>query len=143
MIANGRTEIADVLVVGGGALGGIVGRHLAEAGFKVVCLEQGDWVDRESFPGGRPEYEGLGSKRWHPNPNVRMNLEDYPCECSDADLPVQMYAGVGGTSLLYGGVWSRLTPSDFRSRTLDGVGDDWPLTYDELVPFYEQTEREV
>jgi choline dehydrogenase-like flavoprotein len=137
------TQVADVLIVGGGTSGGVAGKHLAEAGLKVICLEQGDWVERSAFAGDKIEYEILGSKRWHPNPNVRENREDYPCECSDADLPVLMYAGVGGTSLLFGGVWSRLTPSDFRARTLDGVADDWPLDYDELVPFYEQVEHEV
>ena len=143
MKANGSKEVADVLIIGGGASGGVAGRHLAQSGYDVVCLEQGEWTEASSFPGSKPEYEILGSKRWHPNPNVRGNPEDYPCECTEADLPVQMYAGVGGTSLLYGGVWSRLAPSDFRARTLDGVADDWPISYEELVPFFEQTEREV
>ena len=115
-----RTQVADVLIVGGGTSGGVAGKHLAEAGLKVICLEQGDWVEKSAFAGDKSEYEILGSKRWHPNPNVRENREDYPCECSDADLPVLMYAGVGGTSLLFGGVWSRLTPSDFgRERSTE------------------------
>lgn len=137
------TDVADVLIVGGGTSGGVAAKHLAESGLKVVCLEQGDWVDQNEAPGDKPEYELLGSKRWHPNPNVRANPEDYPCESSETDVPVQMYNGVGGSSVLYGGVWSRLAPSDFRVRTLDGVADDWPLTYEELLPFFEETEREV
>jgi choline dehydrogenase-like flavoprotein len=51
-----------------------------------------------------------------------------------------MFNGVGGSALLYSAAWPRLTPSDFRVRTLDGVADDWPLTYAELAPFYDQSE---
>ena len=54
-----------------------------------------------------------------------------------------MFNGVGGSMILYTGDWPRMTPSDFRVRTLDGVGDDWPLTYEELEPFYDRIAREV
>ena len=45
--------------------------------------------------------------------------------------------------MLYAGDWPRLTPSDFRVRSLDGVADDWPLTYEELEPYYDRIAREV
>ena len=52
------SERADVLIIGAGASGGVVGRRLAEAGFKVVCLEQGQWPDRadglDDDPSGGP-----------------------------------------------------------------------------------------
>ena len=54
-----------------------------------------------------------------------------------------MFTGVGGSMLIFAGAWPRLLPSDFRVRTLDGVADDWPLTYDELRPYYERTDRAV
>ena len=44
--------------------------------------------------------------------------------------------------LIFAGAWPRMLPSDFRVRSLDGVADDWPLTYDELRPYYERTDRE-
>jgi choline dehydrogenase-like flavoprotein len=43
--------------------------------------------------------------------------------------------------ILYAADWPRLLPSDFRVRSLDGVADDWPLTYAELRPYYERTDR--
>ena len=43
-----------------------------------------------------------------------------------------MYNAVGGSTVHYGSHYPRFHPSDFRVRTLDGVADDWPLTYDEL-----------
>jgi len=50
-------------------------------------------------------------------------------EDSGSDVAALMYAGVGGSMILYAADWPRLLPSDFRTRTLDGVGDDWPLNY--------------
>jgi choline dehydrogenase-like flavoprotein len=122
---------------------GVAARHLAEAGFRVVCLEQGEWVDPGALPGNKPEYEVQGSANWHPDPNVRRRREDYPVDVAGSDLPLYMYNGVGGSSVLYGGVWARALPSDFRVRTLDGVADDWPLSYEELLPFYESVEVEM
>jgi choline dehydrogenase-like flavoprotein len=138
-----QVDVADVLIVGGGTSAGVAAKHLAGAGFSVVCLEQGEWVDPGALPGTRAEYEVLGSKDWHPDPNVRDRREDYPVDCTSSDLPLFMYNGVGGSSILYGGIWARALPSDFRVRTLDGVADDWPLSYDELLPFYQAVEREM
>ena len=67
-------------------------------------------------------------KRWSPDPNVRAGPADYPIDVSGADIVPLMYNGVGGSTVLYAGDWPRLTPSDFRVRSLDGVADDWPLT---------------
>ena len=73
-------------------------------------------------------------KQWSPDPNVRGRPADYPIDVSASDIVPLMYSGVGGSTVLYAGDWPRLTPSDFRVRSLDGVADDWPLTYEELEP---------
>ena len=67
-------------------------------------------------------------KQWAPDPNVRDGPADYPIDVSASDIVPLMYSGVGGSTVLYAGDWPRLTPSDFRVRSLDGVADDWPLT---------------
>jgi choline dehydrogenase-like flavoprotein len=134
---------SDVLVVGAGAAGGVVARRLAEAGFDVVCLEQGGWPDPSAYPGPKPDWELQAMKQWSPDPNVRGRPEDYPVDASESEIVPLMYAGVGGSMVLYAGDWPRLAPSDFRVRTLDGVADDWPLTYEELEPWYDRIARDV
>jgi choline dehydrogenase-like flavoprotein len=136
-------ERADVLIVGAGASGGVVGRRLAEAGFRVVCLEQGRWHDRFEYPGPRPEWELVARKQWSPDPNVRERWQDYPVNDSDSDITPLMFNAVGGSMILYAGDWPRMLPSDFRVRTLDGVADDWPIGYRELAPYYERIERQM
>lgn len=141
-LAN-RADVADVLIIGAGASGSVAARHLAGAGFKVVCLEQGTWVDNSEFWGDKPEWELMAQKRWHPNPNVRETGDDYPIDTSESDVNPLMYAGVGGATLIWAAHWQRFMPSDFRVKSLDGVAADWPLTYAELEPFYEQSEVEM
>jgi choline dehydrogenase-like flavoprotein len=134
---------ADVLIVGAGAAGGVVGRRLAEAGMDVVCLEQGDWPDRAGYPGPKPDWELQAMKQWSPDPNVRRRPADYPIDVSASDIAPLMYSGVGGSTVLYAGDWPRMTPSDFRVRSWDGVADDWPLSYEELEPCYDRIARQV
>ena len=65
------TEPADVLIVGAGASGGVVALRLAEAGFRVVCLEQGDWHDKGEYRGAELDWELTMRKQWSTSPNVR------------------------------------------------------------------------
>ncbi|WP_374312018.1 GMC family oxidoreductase [Microbacterium sp.] len=129
----------DAIIVGAGPAGGVSALRLAQAGFRVLCLEQGDWQDPQSFPSAQREIEVLATKDWNPNPNVRQHPEDYPVDTSDSDMDTAMFNGVGGGTVLFGGSWHRALPEDFEVRTRDGVADDWPLGYQELAPFYDRT----
>lgn len=80
-------------------------------------------------------------RKWHPNPNVRGRPEDYPIDAEQSEVNPLMFAGVGGAALIYGAHWVRFMPSDFRVRTLGGVAEDWPFTYEDLAPFYEYVEE--
>jgi choline dehydrogenase-like flavoprotein len=137
------TSVADVLIIGAGASGGVAALRFAEAGFHVVCLEQGDWTDVSSYPGGGPEWELAIGKQWSSSPNIRQNPADYPIDDSNSDLTITNFNGVGGSTVMYAAIWPRMLPYDFQTRSLAGVGDDWPLGYDELLPFYERVDRQV
>lgn len=141
--SSGDGSRADVLVIGAGASGSVATRYLAEASFKVVCLEQGGWMNASDYPGDKPEWELLAQKQWHPNPNVRGRAADYPNETSASDVNPLMFAAVGGSTILWAAHWCRQLPSDFRVRSLDGIADDWPFTYEDLVPYYERSERDM
>ena len=140
---NSSPEVAEVLIIGAGASGSVAAKHLAEAGVEVVCLEQGNKVEASEFYGDKPEWELMSQRRWHPNPNVRGLATDYPVETSDSDVDPLMYAAVGGSTVLYAAHWQRFMPSDFRVKTLDGVADDWPFTYEDLEPFYDIIDVEM
>lgn len=132
-----------MLIVGAGAAGSVAAKHLAEAGFRVVCLEQGNWVNASDYPGESLEWELAATKRWHMNPNARGLDEDYPCETSDSDINPVMHNAVGGSTIHYAAQWMRFLPSDFRVRTLDGLSDDWPIAYEDLTPFYDVLQEEM
>lgn len=128
---------ADVVIVGAGAGGAAVAWRLATSGLSVVCLEQGGWVPPESVPSLRTDWERARQRSHHPNPNVRNNAWDYPIDDRDSQINPLMYNAVGGSTIHWGAHFPRLRPNDFRVRTCDGVADDWPLTYDDLEPYYD------
>jgi choline dehydrogenase-like flavoprotein len=130
----------DACVVGAGPAGAVAARRLGQAGFRVVVLEQGRWPDYSRARAAKADFEINSGPEWGWNPNVRRLEEDYPVESSDSDIDVLTYNAVGGGSVIYAAQWERNLPSDFRVRTLDGVADDWPLSYEELRPFYERVE---
>jgi choline dehydrogenase-like flavoprotein len=138
-----RPDPVDVLIVGAGVAGAVVAKRLVEAGLSVVCLEQGDWPDRASYRGAEDDWELTARRQWSSAPNVRRAPADYPVDVSDSDLGVLNFNGVGGGMILYAAQWPRLMPSDFRVRSLDGVADDWPLTYGALAPYYERTDAQI
>lgn len=128
------------MIVGAGASGAAAALVLAEAGLRVVCLEQGGWLDQRAAPSLGPHWEAALQTAFHPNPNIRRLPSDYPVAEDDTPIRPALYTGVGGSTLRWGAHFPRMRPADFRARTLDGVAEDWPLSYAELEPFYDQVD---
>ena len=137
--------LVDVLVIGSGPAGAAVTKRLTDLGAKVKCLEQGDWIKPAEYPTTRENWE-IQERRgpFNFSPNVRKRPEDYPVIGAGRNPPnVLMFNAVGGSSIHWTGHFPRFHPSDFRVRTLDGVADDWPISYQDLERYYDMNDREM
>jgi len=135
------TEPADVLVIGSGASGALAALVLGQAGLRVVCLEQGGWTAPEDHPHYSADWEWQRQKRWHPNNNIRKGRDDFPVESTTSNI--LMWNAVGGSTNVYTAPWPRYRPSDFRKGVEHGLAPDWPITYEDLAPFYDRVDRIV
>jgi choline dehydrogenase-like flavoprotein len=126
-------EAVDFCIVGSGAGGAVLAQRLARYGFSVVVLEAGEWHDTETDMVS----DEAGSARLFWN-DLRITSGTDPLEFGANNSG----RGVGGGTIHYAGFCPRFHPSDFKVRTLDGVAADWPITFDELEPYYERMERE-
>jgi choline dehydrogenase-like flavoprotein len=131
----------DVLIIGAGASGAAVAWSLAETKMRIVCLEQGDWMNPSEYPSTGRDWEARQLSDFHYNPNRRARETDYPINEDNSPIKVANFNGVGGGTVLYAGHFPRFHPSDFRVRSLDGVADDWPVDYATLEPFYNENDR--
>jgi gluconate 2-dehydrogenase alpha chain len=146
----------DVAVIGLGAAGGVAVLPLARAGLKVAGIEAGGWMDPHTF---RPDEIHNNVRRLVTSvPKAQLEI---PTIRSSPDTPARqapvhpMMNAVGGTSIHYWAQSWRLKPWDFKTRsaTVQRYGasalpagstlEDWPLTYDDLEPFYDKVEYEI
>jgi choline dehydrogenase-like flavoprotein len=134
-------EPVDVLIVGAGASGAALAWSLAETRMKIVCLEQGDWMDPAEYPSAKTDWELRRFGDFGVSPNERGRREDYPVNDSDSPIHVSNFNAVGGSTILYAAHFPRFHPADFRVATLDGVADDWPIDYERLAPYYAVNDR--
>lgn len=133
-------ETVDVLIVGAGASGAAVAWSLTDTRMKIVCLDQGDWPNPATFPTTGRDWEARQHTDHSFNPNIRRAAADYPINEDNSPIKIANFNGVGGGTVLYAGHFPRFHPSDFRVKSLDGVGDDWPIDYATLEPFYDQND---
>jgi gluconate 2-dehydrogenase alpha chain len=147
----------DVAVVGLGAAGGVAVLPLVRAGLKVAGIEAGTWMDPhkdfhpDEIHNNRRHGVTTVPKVQREIPTVRAN----PAETARQGAASPMMNAIGGTSIHYWAQSWRLKPWDFqaRSETIRRYGagaipkgstlEDWPLTYQDLEPFYDTIEHEV
>jgi choline dehydrogenase-like flavoprotein len=125
------TDSYDVVIVGTGAGGGTLARHLAPSGKRVLLLERGGWLPRE------PQ-NWLAQDVFVDN---RYVSPDTWYDAKGTGFQPQVHYYVGGATKLYGAALYRLRKEDFGElRHHDGISPAWPISYDELEPYYTQAE---
>jgi choline dehydrogenase-like flavoprotein len=126
------TESYDVVIVGSGAGGGTLAHRLAPSGKRILLLERGDWLPREL-------------ENWLAQSVFVENRYVSPETWYDASgkpFQPQVHYFVGGATKLYGAALYRLRREDFGElRHHDGISPAWPISYDELEPYYSRAEQ--
>ena len=134
-----KSQDCDVLIVGAGATGALAATVLAQGGLDVLCLEQGAWVEPGDHPHYSSDWTWQRRTNWNSDVNKRHHPDDYPVETNSSQ--VLMWNGVGGSTNVYGAIWPRYRPSDFRKGDEHGLQPNWPISYEDLAPFYEKADR--
>jgi choline dehydrogenase-like flavoprotein len=141
------TDTVDFAIVGSGAAGGIIAKELAVAGFSVVVLEQGPRLTEKQFD--HDEFATFMQGRWSNNPATQpQSFRASPSANAQPALAAIYGRLVGGSNAHFTGNFWRMRPLDFNEASvLGGVPGtalaDWPITYEELEPYYTKAEWEL
>jgi choline dehydrogenase-like flavoprotein len=147
----------DVCIIGSGASGGTAAKVLTEGGLSVVMLEAGpsvvperdykehvwpyDLPHRGAGIGGRTRH-GVGNEFMAPNGAWELEGEPY-VSASGSTFRWFRSRIVGGRTNHWGRIALRMAPVDFKVRAHDGMGDDWPLSYQDVAPYYDKVESYI
>ncbi|MGA1807776.1 GMC family oxidoreductase [Sphingobium sp. WW5] len=158
------TDRYDAIVIGSGISGGWAAKELTEKGLRVLMLDRGHMVEHgENYTyDGKPAYE-VPARNIMPDPlkqsdyfiaqhgyvapsnqafynNDRLNPYDYG---AGSKFYWIRPAAVGGKSLIWGRWSFRWSPADFEANKREGIGGDWPIRYEDLVPWYSYVEKYI
>ena len=159
MQTGAAPQVFDAIVVGSGATGGWAAKQLTEAGMRVAMLEAGPKVTPRDFTehvqSWQLPYLGMNPKILRDRPIqgrcYACREQNYRWFVNDHENPytqekpfnwIRMRV-LGGRSLSWGRQSYRMSNLDFKAASHDGYGDDWPIRYEDLVPYYEQVEKYV
>ncbi len=132
------THSADIVIVGSGITAALMAASLAEKTTKsILVIEAGKattpFADRVK---ARERWQAYGESPWKQD-----HLDDQNATGTTWGFSPSM--NVGGLAMHWGGVSPRYSPEDFRLRSMYGVGSDWPFSYDDLDPFYQEAEERM
>jgi len=149
-------KVYDVCIVGSGAAGGTAAKVLSEGGLNVVMLEAGPMLHPETdfkehvWPYQLPHRgAGVGGRASADfgeflAPNGSWDIEGEPYTVAEGSRFRWFRSRiVGGRTNHWGRIALRFAPVDFRARSNDGMGDDWPITYDDIAPYYDKVESYI
>ncbi len=153
--------VYDAIVVGSGATGGWAAKRLAEAGVKVALLDAGRKVSPREFTEHLPEF-ALKYRNLSPEVARRRPVQKQCYACmeynydwfvDDFDNPYSTPEGkpftwqrlrvVGGRTMVWGRQSYRYSDLDFKAASHDGYGEDWPISYKDVEPYYDIVEQYV
>ena len=143
------SESVDFVIVGSGAAGAVIARELSRGGFDVVVMEQGPRLAARDFEHDELKYwfdSGITNNPASSPQTFRRKPTDV---AKMRDRNTLLYARlVGGSSVHFTANFWRLHPVDFHERSLLGAIpgaalEDWPITYDELEPYYTKVDWEI
>jgi choline dehydrogenase-like flavoprotein len=149
-------RVYDVCIIGSGAGGGTAAKVLTEGGLSVVLLEAGPRLDPDKdfkehmWPYQLPhrgvgiggKQRGIGDEFMAPNGFWEIQGEPYTTAPGSSFRWFRSRIE-GGRTNHWGRIALRFGPADFRSHSTDGFGDDWPITYEELAPYYDKVESYI
>ncbi|MGC1872663.1 MAG: GMC family oxidoreductase [Acidobacteriaceae bacterium] len=144
-------DVYDAIIVGSGAGGGMAAYSLTRAGAKCLMLEAGEWYDTAQDSkwlqwGYDAPHRGASKTPFGPGGFEAVaggyNVEGEPYTCATGtDWKWFRSRMLGGRTNAWGRISLRNGPYDFKPYSRDGSGFDWPITYEELAPYYDKTEE--
>src|SRR5450759_3571744 len=146
-----KRDVYDVCIVGSGAGGGMAAHQLTKAGARVMLLEAGGkWdnakdSDMLKWPYQTARRGGSSPERPFGEHDACIGGWDLPGE-PVTTAPGSKFAWwrarmLGGRTNHWGRISLRFGPNDFKRKSLDGLGDNWPITYDDVAPYYDKTDQ--
>ncbi|MBQ4856332.1 GMC family oxidoreductase [Rhodanobacter sp. B2A1Ga4] len=139
---------ADIVVIGSGIVGALAARRLAQQGASVLILEAGPRLERARIVAAFRNSPLKGNwmapyppSPWAPHPIYVPQDNGYLKQAGPYPYPAEYIRAVGGTTWHWAAQAWRLVPNDVRIKSLYGVGVDWPLSYEELDPWYQEAEE--